>query len=113
MRQESDRLWCVNLAPATGGNAMSCEYIAARRRIPRLAQVLRAGAAFLSGLVGGVGRRVHLGGIVHESQRFGRGIVRVQRGERRRARSAADQTKRRNQGAGDEAALDNRSTCHL
>ena len=62
---------------------MSRKYIAARRRFPGLAQVLRAAAAFLSGLVGGVGRRVHLGGIVHESQRFGRGIVRVQRGERR------------------------------
>src|ERR1700676_5288097 len=36
IRQESHRLWCENLAPASGGNAMSREYIAARRRIPRL-----------------------------------------------------------------------------
>src|SRR6266436_8347468 len=58
--EESDRLGCPNLAPATGRNSMSGEDVAAGRGIPRLAQVLRAGAAFLSGLVGGVRRGVHL-----------------------------------------------------
>ena len=53
---------------------MSRENIAAGRRFPRLAQKLRTVAAFLNGLVRGVGRGVHLGGIAHESQRFGCGI---------------------------------------
>jgi predicted amidohydrolase YtcJ len=106
----SSRLCRPHLAPAIGGNAVTGKNIAARGRIARLALILRAGGALLSRLESGIGAGVDLARIGDESEPLRGGVARIQRRQTGGAGGVADQSQRRNQRAGDEAALDHRAT---
>jgi len=93
------------LAPAAGYNTLACEDIAARAGVARLPLELRAGAAFLVRLVGGVHLGVDLGGVGRVTQGLRGRIRRIQGGKPCGGCGIDHETHGGNESAGDQSLL--------